>query len=296
MRVTPKMISDQMLNNLNRNLSRLEKVQWQLSTGRKISKPSDDPVGLNYALRYRSELAANQQYQRNLDSALSWLENADTMVGQVVNVIQRARELTVQGSTGSNSAQSLQAIAAEIDQLIEQLREIANSRFNGKYIFNGQRTDQPPYPDDDFAAAQFDTGKIEFEVGRGVTIAVNQHAGEIFGEGTETDNLFIVLGQIRDALRDNDPEAAEALLGQLDSRMDKVLEKWADIGARYNRLELMDNRLKDNTLNFTNLLSKTEDADLAEVIINLRTEENIYRSSLAAGARIIQPSLIDFLR
>ncbi|EGL83789.1 flagellar hook-associated protein 3 [Caldalkalibacillus thermarum TA2.A1] len=296
MRVTPKMISDQMLNNLNRNLSRLEKVQWQLSTGRKISKPSDDPVGLNYALRYRSELAANQQYQRNLDSALSWLENADIMVGQVVNVIQRARELTVQGSTGSNSAQSLQAIAAEIDQLIEQLREIANSRFNGKYIFNGQRTDQPPYPDDDFAAAQFDTGKIEFEVGRGVTIAVNQHAGEIFGEGTETDNLFIVLGQIRDALRDNDPEAAEALLGQLDSRMDKVLEKWADIGARYNRLELMDNRLKDNTLNFTNLLSKTEDADLAEVIINLRTEENIYRSSLAAGARIIQPSLIDFLR
>ncbi|MDQ0339901.1 flagellar hook-associated protein 3 FlgL [Caldalkalibacillus uzonensis] len=296
MRVTPKMISDQMMSNLNRNLNRLQHVQWQLSTGKKIGKPSDDPVGISSALRYRSELAANEQYQRNLDSALSWLENADSMVGQIVQVVERARDLTVQGSTGSNSDVSLESIAKEIDQLIEQLYEMANSQFNGKYIFNGQRTDQKPYPENDYVGVQFDTGEIKFEVARGVTIPINQHAGDIFGEENDPDNLFAVLQEIRTALQQNDPEEVGNQLGNLDSRMDKILLTWAEIGARYNRLELMNNRMHDENLNLKTVLSKTEDADLAEVIINLRTEENIYRSSLAAGARIIQPSLIDFLR
>lgn len=307
MRVTPKMLSDQMLSNLNKNLSRLQKVQWQMNTGKKIAKPSDDPVGINYSLRYRSDLSANEQYQRNLDSAMSWLENADSALNQIVQVVDRIRYLTVQGANGTNSEQSLKAIADEMHQLREQLFEIANTQFNGKYIFNGQKTDQPPYPQeviDQYKDPDNNTispdhihpGEIMFEVARGVTVKVNQHAGEIFGAAGDGDNIFIVLHEIITALENNDPEEVGNRLGNLDSRMDKILQKWAEIGARYNRMELMDHRLKDDKLNVTTLLSKTEDADLAEVIINLKTEENIYRSSLSAGARIIQPSLIDFLR
>lgn len=313
MRVTPKMLSDQMLSNLNKNLSRLQKVQWQMNTGKKIAKPSDDPVGINYSLRYRSDLAANEQYQRNLDSAMSWLENADSALNQLVSVLDRVRFLTVQGANGTNSDQSLEAIAAEMRQLRDQLYEIANTQFNGKYIFNGQKTNQPPYPKDDngnYSYADIDDntkdpfhdGNIEFEVARGVTVQVNIHAGQIFGTmqdesgEKEDDIIFEVLDDIIKALENGIPEEVGNQLGRLDSRMDKVLQAWAEIGARYNRMELMNNRLQDDKLNVTTLLSKTEDADLAEVIINLKTEENIYRSSLSAGARIIQPSLIDFLR
>lgn len=307
MRVTPKMLSDQMLSNLNKNLSRLQKVQWQMNTGKKIAKPSDDPVGINYSLRYRSDLTVNAQHQRNLDSAMSWLENVDSALNQIVQVVDRIRYLTVQGANGTNSEQSLEAIAQEMEELKKQLYEIGNSQFNGKYIFNGHQTDEPPYPIDtdgdgnpdgyDYKKSPLNDGSIEFEVARGVTIQVNSLASQIFGEQTnDNDNIFAIVDRIIEALNTNNPEGVGTELGALDKRMDKILEEWAIVGARYNRMELMNNRLKDDKLNVTTLLSKTEDADLAEVIINLKTEENIYRSSLSAGARIIQPSLIDFLR
>lgn len=223
------------------------------------------------------------------------------MVGQAVQVIHRVRYLTVQGATESNSELSLRTIAEEMKELKEQLYEVANSQFNGKYIFNGHRTDQAPYPDHDYQQAQLGTGEIKYEVARGVEITINQLAEEIFGpagdpDDPDNDNLFAILDRIITALEAADPEAVGRELGALDRRMDIILERWAEIGARYNRLELMNNRMQDENLNLKTVLSKTEDADLAEVIIRLRTEENIYRSSLAAGARIIQPSLIDFLR
>jgi flagellar hook-associated protein 3 FlgL len=291
------MLNNQMLSSLRNNLSRMEKVQQQLSSGKMINKPSDDPVGLSYSMRYRSELTANEQYQRNLDSAVSWLDYGDTTVGQAVDVLQRARELAVQGANGSNPQQAREAIAAEVEELAEQLREVANSRFNGKYVFNGQRTNKPPYPDpDSYLNASFDTGKISFEVSRGVNVGVNLHAGEIFGDAAAKDNAFAALDLLNTSLRSGDQAEIGKALGQLDSRLDQVLESWADLGARKNRVELIDNRLKDANTNIQSLLSKTEDADMATVITNLKTEENVYQASLSAGARIIRPSLVDFLR
>jgi flagellar hook-associated protein 3 FlgL len=297
MRVTQQMLSNNMLNNLRSNLSRMEKVQEQLSTGKTINRPSDDPVGLSYSMRYRSDLAANEQYQRNLNSANSWLEFGDTTVGQSVDVLQRARELAVQGANGTNPEQAREAIAAEVDQLFEQLREVANSKFNGKHVFNGQRTNQPPYEEENsYLSASFDTGKISFEVSRGVTVGVNLHAGEIFGEAGAEDNAFAALELLSSSLQSGDQDGIGQALGQLDSRLDQVLESWADLGARKNRVELIDNRLKDANTNIQSLLSKTEDANMAVVITNLKTEENVYQASLSAGARIIRPSLVDFLR
>lgn len=318
MRVTQKMLGWQTLNSINNNLSRIQKIQEHINTGKKINRPSDDPVGLSYSLRYRSEIRATEQYQRNLDSAISWLDVTDTTLSQVNDVLQRARELAVKGANGTNPDQALEAIAAEMDELADELWEIANTRFNGKYIFNGQRTDQPPYPfphsylGDEHAGDSFDKGQIKFEVSRGVTVQVNFHAGEIFGSvvpgdggdppkpaenvDADEDNAFYILQTLSQALRDADFEAVDDMLGRLDARIDKVLEKWSELGAKRNRVDLIEHRLQDNDLNIQALLSKTEDVDYAEAITNLKMEENVYMASLSVGARIIQPSLIDFLR
>jgi flagellar hook-associated protein 3 FlgL len=291
------MLNKQMLSSLNKNLGRMEKVQQQLSTGKMINKPSDDPVGLSYSMRFRSELTANEQYQRNLDSAVSWLDMSDTTVGQSVNILQRARELAVQGANGTNPKEALEGIAAEIDELFEQFREVANTRFNGKFIFNGQRTDQAPYQNQDsFQTASFDTGKISFELSRGVTLGVSLHAGQVFGEAGEADNAFAALRLLSDSLKTEDQAGVQTALGKIDTRLDKTLESWADLGARKNRVDLIESRLQDANINIQSLISKTEDADMAAVITNLKTEENVYQASLSAGARIIRPSLIDFLR
>ncbi|WP_159885435.1 flagellar hook-associated protein FlgL [Paenibacillus puerhi] len=294
-RVTQSMLNTQLLRNLNSNLKRMDNLQNQLATGRRINKPSDDPVGISFSLRYRSELAANDQYQRNVDTAVSWLDYSDTMLDQVGTVLHRARELAVQGANGTNSDESMKAMKIEIDQLADQMLTIANSNFNGKYVFNGQKTDVKPYQDLTTApSADIHQGPIQFEIGLGVKLTINKTGTEVFGAGE--DSIFKVLTDMSAALDGKNYEGVQKSLGLLDSRIDKLLGIRADVGAKTNRIQLAEDRLKDIDTNLQSLQSKTEDADMSSVITRLKMDENVYQASLSAGTKLIQPSLVDFLR
>lgn len=296
MRVTQNMLNSDMLRNLSGNLQRLRVNQDQLSTGKRINKPSDDPVGTGYALRYRSELNANDQYQRNVDSANSWLDYTDTMMGQAGDVLQRARELAVQGANGTNPQEALDSIAQEVGQLYNQLVTVGNSQFNGKHVFNGQITDRPPYTAANADNESTDNGQIGYEIGTGVVVPVNLTGEQAFGTAGATDNAFKVLKDLQNALKNGDTTQVSQLIGNFDTRINSFLEQRADLGARSHRLELAENRLKDININLQSLQSRVEDVDMAAAITNLKTQENVYEASLSAGARIIRPSLIDFLK
>ncbi|MFX3687988.1 MAG: flagellar hook-associated protein FlgL [Paenibacillus sp.] len=306
MRITNNMLSSQLLLNLNRNAQQMNNTQTQLATGRKINKPSDDPVGITYSLRYRAELSSNEQYQKNVDSAVSWLDFNDTVMNQAGSVVQRLRELTVQASTGTNPQSALDSINEEVKQLKEQLIDISNSKLNGKYIFNGETYDVKPY---DFptnsdgsldttnaASVVTDKGKINFIVGESVQLPINVSGNEVFGIGAEDDNLFVIVNTIMKALTDGNQKELSDQLDNIDSRTDKMLAIRSEIGAKTNRVDLMMGRLDDLGINLTDLQSKVEDADYAELSMQSKIQENIYNASLSAGAKIISPSLVDFLR
>ncbi|MDN4603733.1 flagellar hook-associated protein FlgL [Paenibacillus sp. F6_3S_P_1C] len=306
MRITNNMLSSQLLLNLNRNAQQMNNTQTQLATGRKINKPSDDPVGITYSLRYRAELSSNEQYQKNVDSAISWLEFNDTVMNQAGEVVQRLRELTVKGSTGTNPQSALDSINEEVKQLKEQLIDISNSKLNGKYIFSGETYDVKPYdfpanPDGSFdtsnaASVLTDKGKINFIVGESVQLPINVNGNEVFGTETEEDNLFVTVNNIMKALTDGNIEELSKQLDNIDSRMDKMLAIRSELGAKTNRVDLMMGRLDDLNINLTDLQAKVEDADYAELAMKSKIQENIYNASLSAGAKIISPSLVDFLR
>lgn len=304
MRVTSGMMSNHLLNNLNRTASKMNNTQTQMTTGMKINKPSDDPTGITYSLRYRQELSSNEQYQRNTDSALSWLEFNDNMLTEVGSVMQRVRELTVQASTGTNSQESLDSISAEVKQLKEQMIDIGNSQFNGKYIFNGEVYDQKPYNFtktdgvSDTSAVRslaLDQGQVKYTVGAGVQMAINTSGNTVFG-GDEADNMFEIFNNLESALAGGDLQKVGSQLGLIDSRTNKFSVVHAEVGAKTNRLELMESRLGDLEVNLTELQSKTEDADYAELMIKSKIEESVYNASLSVGAKIISTSLVDFLR
>lgn len=308
-RVTQGTITAQLLSNINKNLRQSADLQEKMGTGRNINRPSDDPVGITYALRYRSELAINDRFQSNVDSAISWLDFYDTVLTQSVDVMKRVKELAVQGSNGTNPQVAMDNIAGEIEQLKEQMMDIVNSQFKGKYVFNGQMTDQIAYdPSVDPKTVLTDQGKIEYVINTGVKLTVNLNGNDVFGyppastgvavnppKTNEEDNVFYVLEQIIDSLRSGDRQGVTDQIPLLESRMDKMLTQQAEIGARMNRIELMEERLKDLNLNLLTLQSKTEDADMEELIIQSKVNENVYQASLAIGAKIIQPSLVDFL-
>lgn len=300
------MLSSQLLLNLNRNAQQMNNTQTQLATGRKINKPSDDPVGITYSLRYRAELSSNDQYQKNVDSAISWLEFNDTVMNQAGNAVQRLRELTVQASTGTNPQSALDSINEEVKQLKEQLIDISNSKLNGKYIFNGETYDIKPYDFPSNADGTLDTtnatsvvtdkGKINFIVGESVQLPINVSGNEVFGTEKEEDNLFNIVNNIMKALTEGNQKELSNQLDNIDSRTDKMLAIRSEIGAKTNRVDLMMGRLDDLGINLTDLQSKVEDADYAELAMQSKIQENIYNASLSAGAKIISPSLVDFLR
>lgn len=294
-RISQNMFSTSLLRYLNTNLNRMGSYQEQLSSNMRINRPSDDPVGISYSLRYRSELGANEQYKSNLASAQSFLEYTDTMLGQVGDVFHSVKELTIQGANSTNPQVSMNSIKNEISQLYEQLRTIGNSSFKGDFVFNGQFTDVEPYGQ---FPEQYDTddGGLIFEIGQGILMSVNVTGNQVFGNSTDEDNAFTVLNDIMSALESGDPEAVGSCLANLDERFNKILEVRSMVGAKANRLDLAAERLDDIDTNLQTLQSKVEDADMAEVIINLKTSENVYQASLAVGAQIIRPSLIDFLR
>lgn len=303
MRITNNMLINNMTNYIGNNLQRMEKYQYQLATGKKIQVPSDDPVVAARALKLRTDVSEIEQYKKNATDAQSWLDITDETLSQIGDVLQRARELTGEASNGTNSQDDTQKIGEEIKQLRQQLIHLGNSTYAGRYIFSGYKTDMPLI---DEASGQFNIDvsnneKIKFEIGMGDSIEVNALGGDLFNDGANAvsgsiGNLLKTFDTLVVDLNSGNNSSISQAIGGIDNIMDNVLKIRADVGARTNRVELTINRLDSDLTTFTGLLSNNEDVDEAETIMNLKNEENVYRASLSGGARIIQPSLLDFLR
>lgn len=301
MRITNNMLISNMMLSLSTNLSRTQKYQNQLATGKKISLPSDDPIVASKSLKLRTDVAEIQQYRRNTDDATSWMDITEATMGQITNVLHRLREITNQAANGTNTDDDVAKITAESKQLKEQLIHLANATYAGRYVFSGYKTDKPLMDQDgNFNIDVTNAEKIKFEIGIGDNIDVNVPGSDLFNGGADaaagTKGTFMTtVDQVITAMENNDKDALTSLLGNLESTMDNLLRVRAGLGARMNRVELTSDRLDDDNVNFTKLMSKNEDIDIAESIMNLMNEENVYRASLATGARVIQQSLVDFL-
>jgi flagellar hook-associated protein 3 FlgL len=435
MRVTNTMMTNNLMRNLNKNLSRMEKLQQQMASGKKFTRPSDDPIGVSRSLRLHTEVANMEQYKRNAEDAQSWMETTEIAVGNIVDILQRANELAVQAATETNSIDERRSIAGEITELRNQLIQIGNTTYAGSYVFSGFKTDKPLLTSE----GKYDIGEagakltlyeiIETNIGLGDRMGMNSVGQRLFGlytsaadldtatadtlkqkqslkgnflnvsaanpidtSGDKTFNMSYnggtpveltingsytsvadlaaainvaittagvpLAGNVTASAVDNKlvfesnaeltiqespgPDNLDlALIGMSNnqtsvSRVDKgdssqlitVFDKLisdlteapdgntagindaiariqaqssninairAEIGVKSNRIDLTVNRILDDTLNLEGLLSKNEDADMAEVIMRVMMEENVYQASLSTGARIIQPTLIDFL-
>lgn len=297
MRVTNNMIARGLLANLNNHLVRMEALQYQLSSGKRLRLPSDDPAATSIAMRLHTALVQTRQHRANLDAGISWLEATDAALNEAGEALQRARELAVYGASDTQPPDAREAIAKEVEQLFYHMIDIANSRHGGLYIFSGNKTLTPPYTVTGDPTSQAlpkyegDGGLRLYEFSDGVTVPVNLPGGDIF------DPILKSLIELKEALEANDGETTSGeIIGDLESALDNLLRARADVGARMNRLELARARLDDMEINLEQLVSNTEDVDIARVIVDLKVAENSYRAALAAGARIIQPTLMDFLR
>ncbi|MCH4827625.1 flagellar hook-associated protein FlgL [Planococcus halocryophilus] len=293
MRVTQQMLNQNSIRNMSQNLSRFEKTNNQVSSGKLLHRPSDDPNGVSKAMNLKSTLAANVQFERNTSESKLWMDETGQNIDSMVNAMQRVRELAIQGNSDTYSELDRQAIDAEIGELTEQMRGLANAKVNGRSLFNGQKTGESPFPvkgNYDFDSTGLESRK--FTIGEGINIKSSVLPDELFGASNDETNLFKTLETISANLKAGNSND----LAKVDAAMDRLLSVGAENGARQNRVEAVENRLLDSNLELQSMLSRIEDVDYAEAVIRLKSEESVYQASLAATSKIIQPSLMDFLR
>lgn len=390
MRVTQSMLTNNNLKYISQNYNRLGSLMDQLNTGKKITRPSDDPVVAMKGMRYRSQVVEVDQFRRNLNEGFNWLENSDSALDETGQVLHRVRELVVQASNDSYNATSRQNIEKEISRLQEHLVAMANSRVGENYIFNGTDTDRAPINENQFNidfgtfknalgsttnasehaisymgqtfkydkdatenttnpdgnyiftsssggsisinstsdeikytyqeelkykdgeavaveqkipssglvvsninAVSTNSESVEIEVMKGVKIPINVSAQQAYSL-----ELFSGLESIKKMLTNPETKATEITkaLDTIDGFLDAVVSTRAELGAQVNRAEMVDSRLLEQRVVAVKTVSDNEDIDFEEAIMNLMIQESVHRASLAAGARIIQPTLMDFLR
>ena len=276
--------------------SEMDKVQQQLSTGKRINHASDDPQGAAQALGYRQNIAFEAQMRRNIDSGVAFMNASEAALSSTTDALQRARELAVQGANGTNSQQGRDAMATEVDQLLQELVQIGNSNFNGAYIFAGNKSNAPAFTTTNNTGGSLgtvtyagDTGQVLRQVSQQTTAAVNVPGSMAFG------NAFQDLVTLRDNLRNN-PGLVNGSIAALDGDLNTVLAARADIGSRTNMFQDVRARSVQADTNLQSLKSGVEEIDVSQTIVELTARSNQLQAALGAIGKTINLSLLNFIQ
>lgn len=303
-RVSQRLLVDRVLTNLNAQTRRIQILQEQLSTQLRVNRPSDDPLAARRGINARDDIAKNNQFLENITAINVTVQETETAIYTSNSLVQRVKELVLQSSNSTNSQSQLDQFAIEINQILENLVQQSNHVTNGRYIFGGTNTQNAPFvatrdANNDIVSVTYEgnDSKITAEVSDGVFVSTNETGQDVFlsNSPTTVDIIGLLVG-IRDNLRTGNTGALQGQITQLDQARDQLLVALSRVGATQNRINNIQVNIEDLEVQLQGVLSEAIDADYADVIVNLNAESNAYQAALNAGARVIQPSLLDFVQ
>ena len=279
--------------------SELIQTQLKLSSGKRILTPSEDPRAAVQIVDLKQNIKQTEQFQENTNTARQRLSMEETALQNIIESIHRVRELGIQGLNDTNSANNRKGIAAELDQLNQQILSMANTKnSNGEYIFAGFLSDQIPFAEQTPATtpATFnyagDDNQRKIQIGPTRTITDGNSGEEVFGT-SGTGSLFEVVDELSTGLKNDNPQAN--VLDKLTTSLEKVLTVQATIGARLNALDRQENLNEDNILGMQTVLSETEDLDFAEAISKFNLQSVSLQAAQQAYTKVQGLSLFNFL-
>ncbi len=300
MRVTTKMAVGTLVNNLDRSYERIARFQTELSSGTRLNNISDDPAAVERSLALRGELRQIEQFQKNNDDGKGWLEISEATLNELQTLFTETRGLAVQGASSTYNDSQRDALSDQVNQFLEHVISLSESRYRGRYIFSGTQTDAPPFNAQRDSNGDIQSvvengdinGNIDRAIAEGTTIQINVSGGGVF-DGPK--GAFNTLIKLRDSLRANDLDSVRIVISDLSDMQENISSVRGLVGARVNRMEMTYNLLDRVSVEMTSILSEDEDVDLASTIVNLRQEEDVFQAALASGNMVIPQSLMDFI-
>ena len=330
MRITNQMMSKSFLSNLSKNQNYMKKINDQLTSGKEFSRPSDNPFKVARSMQLNRDIEANTQYNENIKDTTNWLDTTDTALEQLGNSMQRFRELMVSAGNASYGSDEKKATKDEMNEKINEITQILNTSFDGKYIFGGTKTSSKPVGSssdgangDNFIYLSGKDGdildldnydeeiqnqinmidkKLKVEVSQGVEMEYSVSATDILlfkGSKGGNINAIDLLKEILNNVDSSDSELSSKVTGEnldsIDETISNLLKIRAEVGSKQNRMESAGTQNEEQSYNLTDILSKTEDIDIAEKTIEATLAQTVYMAALQVSAKVIQPSLLDYL-
>lgn len=303
MRVSTPMMIGNVAARIAANSERLYRVQQQISSGKRMLAPSDDPTGAARAAQMRSSLSQIAQYADNVELATQKLNTVDGLLGDLAAAIRSARDIALQAANETLSEDSRAALAQQLDDLTRRVMEIGNAESGGYYVFAGYQTQTTPLATNASGPPPVvyngDDGAQIIEIGRNASIVVNLTGSAVFNIGGAAnpalDDLFTTITELRDNIVAGDSEAISQQISDIDAHLQRVLVQRAGVGGKLSQLDLCVTRLQNVSLTVQEALSKVEDVDLAQAAVDLQAEENIYQATAAVAAQVSRLQLVDFL-
>jgi flagellar hook-associated protein 3 FlgL len=296
MRVSTRLMNQGLQGRIQRLSVDLTNLNEKIASGKVINRPSDSPTGVVDSMAIKSSLSQIEQYQRGIQTGVSWLNLRESALGNIQELVARAREIGTQMGSDTQNADTRASGATEVGQLLEEAIALANSELGGNYIFAGYRIKTAPFAATivgGIETAQYlgDTNDFKIQIGKDDTVVVGRN-----GQTTLMDsNVFTALGTLKKALEDNDGETIRQQLDQLKTADDYLNNEIADTGAKANGLDIKDAIWSDLTLNLKVRLSTIEDADLAELVTELKQKELAYQAALTSSVRLMDLSILNYL-
>ena len=299
MRVTDRQRFNSLENNLASSLDAYNSVQQEISTGKQLNALSDDPAGGAQSLALRAALVDNNQYQRNVASANTFLTSTESALNNAVTLVTSAHSIALQAAnTGIQDSNTLNALAAQVDGIIQQLTQTANTDVHGKYVFGGTQTQAAPYVPPTPLPASGDptpayvggTGTITATIGKNETLTLNTPGG------TTYSGAFTALQTLRNDLKNGTTANLSADVDAVNAQITVLSSAQAAVGARLTETASVQTRLKKAQGQFQDAVSNIEDVDLSRAYVQLQTTQNTYQAALVATSRAFQYSLSDYLK
>jgi len=295
MRISHQGVAMRLLREISTSQESLFEVQERLASGKKISQPSDDPFGLSRTMTARSDMDTAMQWQRNITVTSDDLGLSESLLGNLGDLVQRARELATQGANAALTQNARQQIGLEISRLLTEAITIGNSSFGGRYLFGGHQTGTQPFTEDvpgnpTVVTYNGDAGAVQREIGNGQRVQVNIPGDQLFS------SIYTNLMQLRDDLNANNQVGVNGATAVLDADMDVVLKWRGDIGSKMRQAEAAQRRLEDGDLRLQKLIASFEEADLADSMVQLQMRDTALNAALGAAGRTLQTTLLNFLR
>jgi flagellar hook-associated protein 3 FlgL len=301
-RVTPAMVTHTTLNDLSSAMNAMERTTDELSSGKTILEPSDNPYGASQVIDLQSELEGLSSYETNAQDGIAWESTASNAMTSMSQVAQKVRELLVQGANGTYNQSDLETMALQVEQLTEGVKQDANTQYAGQYIFSGTATTTPPYEQGANDEYKGNAESVTRAVGPGASVTITTNISTLLGngEGSEDGKLLDTLRTIAKNMRGGTVEDREALgttdLQKLDGNIETLTQLQATAGSATDQLQTAVTRNEDLQTSISAALSNTDDANIAATSIAYSNEQAAYEAALHAGATIVQESLLNFLQ